>query len=684
MKNGLKTSQKEAFNNIHMKKIYKSYLVPIIIIKLILIFTFSSQYNSDLFYPFLTSISFENLNPWTLFYEKNLLDNFPYHGLMLLILAPFAFLGELLNVSGSLLKIPLLIADLGILFVLLNFFPNKEKKIFIYYFLNPVLIYATYIHSQLDIIPTAFLFFSIYFLSLKKIRYSALFFGLALATKFHVIIALPLIIFYVYKKFNLIKTIRYILLSLIVLVLFDLPFLFSDGFIQMVILNPKQSIIYDAFFSIGSVKLLLPVFAISMVYLHFFNQNKVNQDLLFFYFGLLFTVTIFFIYPGPAWYVWIIPYVSVYFIKNENQNKTLLLHFTFAFTYLLFIVFFYESEYTDILFLGESVDLKIRNENLRNLSFTILEVTIIALMYAFYKYGIKSNSIYKKQTNLSIGIGGDSAVGKSSLLNNLRDLLGDKVLQIEGDGEHKWERGNENWKKYTHLDPKANYMHKQADAIYSLKHNKAIFRKEYDHSTGKFTEALKVEPKEFIIIAGLHPFYLPKLRRNIDIKIYIDTDESLRRHWKILRDTKKRGYSIQNILSQIEIRMDDAKKYIYPQKNFADLVLNFFPINKIQPGKESKKVDLGLKIIFDASINIEIILEKLNCEFSWDYNDDLKSQFIELTIEPTDDFKRIAIDSIDNIYELVSENARWNRGYDGFIQLLNIKLISEKLKEDRN
>lgn len=667
-----------------MKTIYKSYFVSIIIIKIILIFIFSSQYNSDLFYPFLTSISFENLNPWTLFYEKNQLNIFPYHGLMLLILTPFAFLGEFLNISESSLKIPLLIADLGILFVLLKLFPSKEKKICVYYFLNPILIYATYIHSQLDIIPTALLFFSIYFLNFKKIKYSALFFGFALATKFHVIIALPLILFYVFKKFNLNKALRYILLSLTVLVFFDLPFLFSDEFIQMVIFNQKQSLIYDAFYSIGSLKLLFPVFVISLIYLHFFNQNKVNQDLLYFYFGLLFTVTIFFIYPGPAWYVWIIPFISVYFIKSNNRYKTLLLHLIFSFTYLLFILFFYESEYIDVLFLGESVDLKISNENLRNLSFTILEVSLVSLMFAFYRYGIKSNSIYKKQINLSIGIGGDSAVGKSSLLNKLKALLGDKVLLIEGDGEHKWERGNENWKKYTHLDPKANYMHKQADAIQSLKHNKVIFRKEYDHSTGKFTEALKVEPREFIIIAGLHPFYLPKLRKNIDVKIYIDTDESLRRHWKILRDTKNRGYSIENILSQIEIRMDDAKKYIYPQKNYADLVINFFPINKIQPGIETEKIDLGLKITFDTSINIENILEKLNCEFSWDYNDDLKSQFIEIKVEPTDDFKRIAIDTIDNIYELVSEKAKWQRGYDGLIQLISIKLISEKLKENRN
>lgn len=667
-----------------MKKINKRILTFIIIVKLILIFIFSSQYSSELFYPFLTSISFENFNPWALFYEKDLIDNFPYHALMLYILAPFALLSELLNISESLIKIPLLIADLGILYVFIKLFPNKEKKIYLFYFLNPVILYAIYIHSQLDIIPTALLFISIYKLNLNKIKFSALFFGLALATKFHVIIALPLILFYLYKKYNFNASVKYILISGLILLLIDLPFLFSDGFIHMVLLNPKQSLIFDAFYSIGTVKLLFPVFVISIVYLHFFNQKKVNRDLLFFYFGLLFTSTIFFIYPGPAWYVWMIPFVSVYFIQNKNQNKTLLLHFIFSFFYIIFIVFFYNSEYQDVLFLGDSIDLKIQNENLRNISFTFLEVILVSIMYAFYKHGIKSNNIYKTQTNLAIGIGGDSAVGKTSLLNNLKDMLGDRVLEIEGDGEHKWERNDKNWKKYTHLDPKANYMHKQADAINSLKNNKTIFRKQYDHSTGKFTVPLKVKPKEFIIIAGLHPFYLPKLRKNIDIKIYIDTDETLRRHWKVLRDTKNRGYTINKILSQIEIRMDDAKKYIYPQKVFADLILNFFTTNEIKIGHENQEIDLGLKLIFDAGINIENILEKLKCEYIWDYNDDLKSQFIEFQTAPKENFKNIAIDTIDNIYELVQESAKWHNGYNGLIQLLNIKLISEKLKENSN
>lgn len=651
-------------------------------LKILLIFSFSSEYSRDLFYPFLISWSFENINPWESFYEKNLLDFFPYHGLMLLLLAPFAFLDELVWGGAYLIKIPLLIADLGILFTLLKLFPHKENNIYLYYFFNPIVIYSIYIHSQLDIIPTALLFISIYYLTLQKLRASSLFFGLALATKFHIVISLPLILFYIYKKFELKNAVKYFAISLITLAIFDLPFLFSDGFMQMVLLNPKQTLLFDTFYNIGSVKLLLPVAAILIVYFHFFHQKKVNRDLLFFYFGILFVATIFFIYAGPAWYVWITPFITIYFIQNKNFIKTFLLHISFSASYLIFFIFFYESDYVDILFLGQTVDMKIYNEDLRNISFTILEAVLLAIMYVFYKYGIKSNEIYKKQTNLSIGIGGDSGVGKTTLLKNLQNILRDKMLKIEGDAEHKWERGDKNWSKFTHLDPKANHIHKQAEAIYKLKNNQVIFRSEYDHNDGRFTEPKQVEPKEFIIIAGLHPFYLPKLRKNIDLKIYIDTDEALRRHWKIMRDTKRRGYSPEGITKQIESRMDDAKKYIYPQKDFADIIINFFPINSFQPGKRDEEIKMGLKLTFDANIQIENILEQFGFDFIWDYKNDLKSQFIELSEVPIVNFENIALNSIDNLNEIISPLAKWEKGFDGLIQLICLKMISEKLKDN--
>jgi len=596
---------------------------------------------------------------------------------MLLILAPFAFIGELIG-GAYLLKIPLFLSDLIIFFILLRLFPEKHKNILLFYFLNPIIIYATYIHSQLDIIPTALIFISVYQLTQENLRKSAIFFGLAMATKLHVIIAFPLILFYLFKKFKIQSALIYGLISLLILFVFDLPFLFSEGFYKMTIFNPKQTLLLDTFYNIGSLKLILPVGTILMIYFHFFNQNKVNNDLLYFYFGLLFTATFFFVYPGPAWYVWMIPFVVIYFIKNKNFNKTLILHITFSFAYLSFFIFFYESSYNDIIFLENIIDWKIKNENLKNISFTILEAMLLAIIYSFFIYGIKSNSIYNKQTNLTIGIGGDSGVGKTTFLKNLKDLLGDNLLQIEGDGEHKWERGNKNWKKYTHLDPKANHIHKQADALLELKNNNSTFRSEYNHKNGTFTKPLKIQPKEFIVIAGLHTFYLPKIRKILDLKIFIDTDESLRRHWKILRDTKKRGHKVKNILSQIENRMSDAKKYIYPQRNFADIVVCFFPLKPIK--KNETNVELGLRISFDANIHVEEILQMLDIDYKWDYNNDLKTQFIEVKSNSKSNFKIIANNTVENINEIISSKVKWNSGFDGLIQLISLKMISEKLK----
>jgi uridine kinase len=654
----------------------------IFLIKIIILFIFSSEYSSELFHPFVNSFIDNDLtNPWQFYLEHNLnLDSFPYHPLMLFTLCPFAILSNFLHFE-TLFKLPLMFADLGILYVLLKSFPNKSNKVYLFYFLNPIIIYALYIHSQLDIIPTALLIYGIYLLIKNKFNYSSLVFGLALATKIHIIIALPLIFFYLYKIRDIKVAFKYVLVSLIIFLLFDLPFLFSEGFVKMVLLNPKQSLLFDSFYNIGSVNILLPIAAIFMIYLHFFNQEKVNHDLFYFYFGILFTATIFFIYSGSAWYVWMIPFVSIYFIQNDN-NKSRLLYIGFSIAYLIFFIFFYKSEYKEILFLGSEIDLKIQNEKLADISFTLLEVTLASIMYAFYKYGIKSNSIYRKQLNLIIGIGGDSGVGKTTLLNNFQNLLGNKLLQFEGDGEHKWERGDENWNKFTHLDPKANHIHKQSEAIYRLKNNEFIFRSEYGHSDGKFSKLKKVIPKEFIVIAGLHPFYLPKLRKIIDFKIYIDTDEALRRHWKIIRDTEKRGYSAEKILEQLEARMDDAEKYIYPQKEFADMIVKYYPVNTFVLGKGNENITLGLKLTFDANIHIEDILDKLNCPFIWDYNDDLKSQYIEIESRPDINFHDIALNSIENIREIVSLDIRWESGYEGLIQLISLKMISEKLKDN--
>lgn len=288
----------------------------ILLLKIVLLILFSSDYNSLLFQPFVNTFIEEGLkNPWQFYLEQNKnLDAFPYHSLMLLILTPFAFLSKLLHL-GFIFKIPLLIADIGIYRVLTKLFPHKQKNIILFYFLNPIIIYAIFIHSQLDIIPTAILIASIYYLKKNKYLTSAIILGMALATKIHIIVALPLFFFFLYKLKGIKQAALFVTISVATLFILDLPFLFSEGFNQMVLTNSKQSLLFDSYYSIGTVNILLPVASILLIYLHFFNQSKVNSDLLFFYFGILFTSTIFFIYPAPAWYVWIIPFLSIFLYK---------------------------------------------------------------------------------------------------------------------------------------------------------------------------------------------------------------------------------------------------------------------------------------------------------------------------------------------------------------------------------
>jgi uridine kinase len=663
-----------------MLKVLSVKIGIMLLIKLVLLALFSSSYTDGFFVYFLEySATGES-------YFNNHLLVYPFHTLLIYIYSFLAYIINFLNIDSTILiniifKLPLLISDFIILYILVKAFMKYRKNIYIYYFLNPIIIYMTYINVHFTIISTALLMLTAYMLTVKKeLLYSALFMGLAISSEIYMIIVLPIVFYFIYNKEDIKESIKYILLALFIFLLFNIPYLLNGEFISIVSLSLKESL-DGASFNIGELKILASLSSILLVYYYFFNQKQVNEQLLYLYFGLLFTVSILFIYPRPELYVYIVPYLSIYLISHDNQEKSLTFYSLFTIFYFIFFLFFYQENDTVVQFLGYSLNYKIDNENLRDIFYTFLEVMTLIVVVA-YSYSIGKNSIYRQKKNLAIGIGGDSGVGKSLLLTNLTLIFRDKLLEIEGDGEHKWERGDENWDKFTHLDPKANYIHKQAEGINELKQNRAIYRSEYDHDTGKFTVPSKLEPKDIIIISGLHPFYLPKLRKTIDIKVYMDTDETLRRHWKILRDTSKRGYSKEKILEQIATRAEDTSKYIYPQKKFADVIINYFPLHDFELG-EPVDVEYGLRITFDASIHIEHILENLKVNYNWDYNEDLQTQYIELREKPKNNYTILSRNFILNVDQFIDKNARWKHGYEGFVQFMMVLVISEKLKEDR-
>jgi uridine kinase len=126
---------------------------------------------------------------------------------------------------------------------------------------------------------------------------------------------------------------------------------------------------------------------------------------------------------------------------------------------------------------------------------------------------------------------------------------------------------------FTHLNPEANYLTKMSEDIFNLKTGNSVLQVDYDHNTGKFTEPEIIESSDNIIVCGLHPLYNDNSLYNLSI--YMDTNEDLKKKWKISRDVSKRGYTEEKVLKQIEYRKEDYYKFIYPQREISDIIINF-------------------------------------------------------------------------------------------------------------
>lgn len=681
------------------------FIIAITILKIILMGLFSSDYQNKMFMPFveqfITNIIGGNyINTYEYYYANNLVPSFPYPPLMLLIESIGGIGAHMLSfaplfIKNIIFKIPNLFFDFVGLYYLMKLYPNKRKYVGVLYFASPIIIYSIYMHGQLDIIPTTLLTAAIYYLVQKESsndKLFVLFLGAALLTKFHIIAVLPIVFIYIYKKDGLKKALKLLAFTIVFVVIMLLPFL-SNGFINGVLFNNDQTVLTKVFIPYVNIKLYIPIIAVMFVYLKEFNMTNINKELMITFCGVLFAIFLAFVPPMPGWYVWIVPFITIFFISvSENKYKSLAIYVLLNGFYIIYFMFFHKTENIDLYFMTSNLSfLKSNNEIIRNIMFTLLTGTLTFTIYIMYKLGVASNSFYKRRNiPFTIGIAGDSGSGKSTLIEVVTNSLGSQnLLFIEGDGDHKWERGEEMWKHYTHLNPKANYLYRQALDIATLRKGDYVKRVDYDHNTGKFSSENKIRPKKFILLCGLHSLYLPQMRKILDLKIYMDADESLRRYWKIQRDTKHRGYTKEKILEQIESRMSDAYKYIYPQKEYADLVIKYFDKDLLDCCVDNHKVVMSLKLTLSAAINLEPIigeLSKYEVDIIYDYSGDLKKQTIIFDGASLQNkiiqFDEIANNIITQIDEITIQDLNCENNISGIIKLVLLVLISHKMQGD--
>ena len=177
-----------------------------------------------------------------------------------------------------------------------------------------------------------------------------------------------------------------------------------------------------------------------------------------------------------------------------------------------------------------------------------------------------------------IGIAGGTGSGKSTFTNRLRDRFGDNITVIYHDNYYKRHDDIpfEERKKLNYDHPDALETDLLIEHIKRLRNGESIECPVYDYTVhNRSDKTVRIDPRKIILIEGILLLADPRLRRLLDIKIYVEADADERILRRILRDVKERGRDIDNIVEQYLTTVKPMHYlYVEPTRATADIVIN--------------------------------------------------------------------------------------------------------------
>merc|ERR1712078_49903 len=194
-----------------------------------------------------------------------------------------------------------------------------------------------------------------------------------------------------------------------------------------------------------------------------------------------------------------------------------------------------------------------------------------------------------------IGLAADSGCGKSTFMRRMTSIFGGEPKAPEGgnpesntllsdnttvlclDDYHCLDRFGHKEKNVTALAPEAQNFDLMYEQVKALKAGNPVEKPIYNHVSGLLDPPEKIESPEILIIEGLHPFFDKRVQELLDFKIYLDISDEVKFAWKIQRDMKERGWTLERVKDSIEGRKADFAAYVDPQKKDADVVIEVLP-----------------------------------------------------------------------------------------------------------
>lgn len=176
-----------------------------------------------------------------------------------------------------------------------------------------------------------------------------------------------------------------------------------------------------------------------------------------------------------------------------------------------------------------------------------------------------------------VGVGGGSGSGKTYLCSKVKQELPEKTLIFSMDRYYRpfkdlsdKERQEVNFDEPSSLDWQLMKEH-----LSKLGKGEKIRMPEYSFEENTRTGYEQKEPREVVLVEGIHALNDRELNEMMDLRVFLDPDPEVRAARRVRRDIVKRNRDPEFVVRQfLEMTHPAHHEHVEPTKERADIVLD--------------------------------------------------------------------------------------------------------------
>ena len=176
-----------------------------------------------------------------------------------------------------------------------------------------------------------------------------------------------------------------------------------------------------------------------------------------------------------------------------------------------------------------------------------------------------------------VGIAGGTGSGKTTFAQALQNAMGEDSVIISQDAYYV---ANTDISFSERL--KINYDHPDAfedelllEQLRLLRQGQEIQVPIYDFEAyARTLDTVTIQPRAIVIVEGILVLGNPLLRKEFDLKVYVDTDPDVRILRRLVRDVQERGRSLASVHNQYLATVKPMHEaFVEPSRKYADLIV---------------------------------------------------------------------------------------------------------------